>query len=397
MEFEFTKVDKDKQKDYSQFQSYVTIKDEGGKRNADEITDFMYQDFSGLASDKFISELEKRDFINIYIDDTQPTCSRFRDTLNYYDDELESNTAKIMADFDPVRVKEYQHVRSIRVPKQDPTKKYSPKENVKMKLEYTTRYYYKGELLDHTNSEHVSKIRFTLIKAKNEKDFGNGKTFVPLEFKDDTGAIDTIPVNGRDIKISKELVTQVYYRKPAVSKKPSKLPSDCSEEELEKYYGKAVKVSVTDSDELKTYYKNNIYVRFGYIAKKVSISKTPNPLTKIFTIGYQYFIKQIDIIDVGFDRPIAKQWNEYMGISKLTPKHRKKDDEEEEEVAAKKPIEDIDETEEESTKSETKSVKSSSAEEESSSESESDSDSEEPVPAPAPTPAPASKPKRGTK
>lgn len=187
--------DDEKQKKASTLQfttSVIEMKD-GKEVFSDRKTDFLFHEFSTLASEKFITEDEKRDFLKIPIFECEKACVDFANTIDEYDDALANQKETIFGKFSKL----YHHTRSVKDAKdEDDLEQATATDNSdggKLRKLRGCNYYYKNKLLNFASTESIRKaINVNLAKLKNNE---------PIVF-DDINVKVNLESGDKEIKIS---------------------------------------------------------------------------------------------------------------------------------------------------------------------------------------------------
>ncbi len=289
-----------KQKANVQYTTNITLMKDGKEVYPDEVTGFMFHEYSGFAPAKFFAP-EKRDFIKIPINEEEQTCVDFMNTVEKYDKALKDQMDSVFGKY----AKLYTRGPSIKEPKEkdelementeDKPKKPETK-SVKLRLRTGWRYYYEDTAIDVANTQTIRKaVSDHLAKSGDKK--GIDDLIVELTFKDGDKQIKK-KLKMSEIESRKEIMTKVYYRKVENLATDAKKVHECTDnDELEKYYGKPEEVEVKNGDDLDKYYRYNCYVRFLYGPAKIWAAKSKDENGKRKT-GIQFVCHQIDIINV---------------------------------------------------------------------------------------------------
>ncbi len=290
----------DKQKKATQYTTSVGLMKDGKKVYPDEVTGFIFQEYSGFAPAKF-NPPESRDWIRIPIIEEDKSCVELMNTINEYDDAFDKQKDIIFGKFSKL----YNHVRSVKEPKEEDElemeanadKPKKPKHNtVKFKLKMGWNYYYEGERLDYTNTSSIRKTVSDALAKNNDKKIIDD-LIVTLKFTEEDGKKSEKKVKMSDIESRKEISTKVYYRK-AENVSDAKKVNECADnDELEKFYGKPEEMTVKSPEDLDKYHRSNCYVRYLYGPSKVWASKSKGDDGKRRS-SLQFVCHQIDIIHI---------------------------------------------------------------------------------------------------
>ncbi len=297
--FEPIQFDDDKQKKATQFTTTVGLMKDGKKIYADEVTGFMYQEFSTFAPAKF-NDPDKRDWLRIPINEEEKACVDFETIVNEYDDAFETQKDTIFGKFSKL----YSQSRSVKEPKEEDElemeanadKPKKPKlKSIKLKLKMGWNYYYDNQLLDSVNTGAVRKAVSDALAKNNDKNIIND-VIVTLKFTDEDGKKSEKKLKMGDIESRKEISTKIYYRKAENVSADAKKPADCSDnDELEAIYGKPEEVTARSPEDLDKYHRANCYVRYLFGPSKVWAAKAKGEDGKRRT-SLQFVCHQIDII-----------------------------------------------------------------------------------------------------
>ncbi len=289
-----------KQKANVQYTTNITLMKDGKEVYPDEVTGFMFHEYSGFAPAKFFAP-EKRDFIKIPINEEEQSCVDFMNTVEKYDKALKDQMDSVFGKF----AKLYTRGSSIKEPKEkdelemegnDDKPKKPETKSIKLRLRTGWRYYYDDVALDVANTQTIRKaVSDHLSKSGDKK--GIDDLIVELSFKDGDKQIKK-KLKMSEIESRKEIMTKVYYRKVENLSADAKKVHECADnDELEKFYGKPEEVDVKTGEDLDKYYRYNCYVRFLYGPAKVWAAKSKDENGKRKT-GIQFVCHQIDIINV---------------------------------------------------------------------------------------------------
>lgn len=300
IEIDPIEFDNENQKKNVQYTTKVHLVKDGKKVYPDEVTGFMFHEYSGFAPAKFFAP-EKRDFIKAPINEEEKTSVDFMNTIEKYDKALNDQKESVFGKF----AKLYTIIPSVKEPKEedelemetDAGKPKKPKtKSVKFRLNTGWKYYYDNVALDRDNTNIIRKaVTDFLAKGGDKKDIGN--IIVELVFKDgDKQSKKKLKMN--EIESRKEITTKVYYRKVENLAADAKKVYECTDnDELEKYYGEPQLVDVKTGDDLDKYYRFNCYIRFLYGPSKVWAAKTKDENGKRKT-SLQFVCHQMDIIHI---------------------------------------------------------------------------------------------------
>ena len=305
----FKSISYDTIKRSDNFESTITKMINGIQTPAEEITGIIFQKYAGFAPSEFPkpgkkgpgpkemvpNPPEKRDYIKIKLNPNDPNSTELKKILENYDKQYEDKIKNIFdeesikflnkTDKKGKKINEYEFKPSIKeVEKEDITEEQEEGaklksedyyyDSCKFKLAMSWAYYYNDEKLDAHNTKIIKKTIGE--KKKGLKGSVFDKTFiesimVDLEFKDETGAIEKVSVKLGDIPSKKTNIdTVVFMRKPTEIIEGIKKPYDCSEEELNKFYGEPKYLEdCTSPEQFEKYYRNYSYVRFVFAPEKV--------------------------------------------------------------------------------------------------------------------------------
>jgi hypothetical protein len=277
IEIEPIAFDDPKQKANVQYSTKVSLVKDGKKVYPDEVTGFLFHEYSGFASAKYFAP-EKRDFIKIPINEEEETSTEFMQTIEKYDKALKDQMESVFGKF----AKLYTHILSVKEPKEDDElemenddgKSKKPKtKSIKLRLNTGWKYYYEENALDKDNTQAVRKaVTDFLGKGGDKKDIEN--IIIELTFNENGKTIKK-KLKMSEIESRKEITTKVYYRKVENLSADAKKIQDCADnDELEKYYGEPQLVDVKTGEDLDKYYRYNCYIRFLYGPSKVWAAKT---------------------------------------------------------------------------------------------------------------------------
>ena len=297
--FEPIQFDDDKQKKAIQFTTTVGLMKDGKKIYADEVTGFMYQEYSTFAPAKF-NEPDKRDSFRIAINEDEKPCVDFETIINEYDDSFEAQKDTIFGKFSKL----YSQSRSVKIPKEedelemeanaDKPKKQKFK-SIKLNLKMGWNYYYEDKILDSVNTGLVRKAVSDTLAKNNDKNLIND-VIVTLKFTDEDGKKSEKKLKMGEIESRKEISTRIYYRKAENVPPDAKKPTDCDDnDELEAIYGKPEEVIAKSPEDLDKYHRANCYVRYLFGPSKVWAAKAKGDDGKRRT-SLQFVCHQIDII-----------------------------------------------------------------------------------------------------
>lgn len=290
--------DDDKQKKAIQFTTTVGLMKDGKKIYADEVTGFMYQEYSTFAPAKF-NESDKRDSFRIPINEDEKACVDFETIVNEYDDAFEAQKDTIFGKFSKL----YSQSRSVKIPKEEDElemeanadKPKKPKfKSIKLNLKMGWNYYYENNILDSANTGAVRKAVSDALSKNNDKNLIND-VIVTLKFTDEDGKKSEKKLKMSEIESRKEISTRIYYRKAENVASDAKKPANCSDNELEAIYGKPEEVIAKSPEDLDKYHRANCYVRYLFGPSKVWAAKAKGEDGKRRT-SLQFVCHQIDII-----------------------------------------------------------------------------------------------------
>jgi hypothetical protein len=325
--FEPINVEDPSQKGKIQFESKIFVMDNGRPVYPDEETDFIYQKYSGFASEKFNTP-DKRDFVKIQIDPEQESCIKLKNVISEYDESFEANRKIVFGKYDRL----YKIGLSVKHPKEEEiiseddddndTKKDEEKkvklDSVKFKLNMAWFYYYENERLDKTNSNIIKKAVSDILQKNKNLDKDKKKALIgaltfKLKFVEDGKQVEK-PVAMADIEQRKEIDTKVFFRNPTTIKPDSKKANECSEEELAEIYGEPKPVDVRTPSDMDKYYNYNCYIRFIWGPSCVWAAKNKDPDADKRRAGIKFVIKSMDIIKIPYENSgnsIKKTYTEY--------------------------------------------------------------------------------------
>jgi len=347
-EIKFKPVSFDAIKSGNNFESAITKMVDGKEVPAEECTGIIFQKYTGYAPSEFPkpgkkgpgpremvpNPPEKRDYIKVKLDPLDPNAMELKKMMENYDKQYENSFNMI---FDEEarkflektnkkgeKINEYKYKSSIKEVERDEeeetvegTKSKSEDyyfDSCKLKLDMGWAYYYNDEKLDDNNTKIIKKA--ISDKKKSLKGSVFDKTviesiIVNLEFKDkDSGEMKKVSVKMTDIPSKKTHInTVVFMRKPTEKIDGNKKPHECSEEELDKFYGKPYYLEdCTSPEQFENYYKNYSYVRFVIAPEKVRFWKMGDKKE----CAINYVIKQIEIIREPFiSNTIKQNYKEY--------------------------------------------------------------------------------------
>lgn len=322
IEFEPINLEDPIQKARVQFESKIFNVSDGNKTYPVEETGFIYQEFSGFAPKKFIEDPSKRDFVKITLDPEQKACMELKENLSVYDEAYTSNEKKIFGKW----AKLYKYIPAVRPPKGDDvivsddeddleqdkkvvSSDVKPKfETCKMKLKMDWFYYYEDKRLDRTNTNSIKKAVTELMNNtksanmdKEKKKAAISALVVKLTFTEEGKKVSK-EVSMKDIEQRKEIDTKVFYRRPEKLEPDAKKPSECTEEELVKYYGEPLEPKdVKTPDDLDQFYRFRSYVRILFTPFRLWASKDKIAGADKRTCGIKFIINSIDIIQLPYE------------------------------------------------------------------------------------------------
>lgn len=348
-EIKFKSVSADAVKSGNNFESGISHMKDGKEVPAEECTSIIFQKYTGYAPNEFPkpgkkgpnremvpNPPEKRDYIKVKLDPSDPNAMELKKIMENYDEQYENNfnlifdeeTRKFLEKTNKKgdKINEYKFKSSIKEVERDEEEEEEVVEGVKpksedyyfdsckLKLDMGWAYYYDDKKLD----DHNTKIIKQAINDKRKSLKGTvfDKTVVEsimvnLEFKDeDSGEMNKVSVKMSDIPSKKtHIKTEVFMRKPTEMVDGIKKPHECSEEELDKFYGEPKHLEdCTSPEQFEKYYKNYSYVRFIIAPEKVRFWKMADKKE----CAINYVIKQIEIIREPFVSNVVKQnYKEY--------------------------------------------------------------------------------------
>lgn len=342
----FEPISTDVLKTGENFESSIYKMVDGKKVPAEEETSIIFQKYTGFAPSEFPkpgkkgpnremvpNPPEKRDYIKIKLDPNDPNCMKLKELINKYDEQYENDFDKIFdeegrkflnkTDKKGKKINEYEFKPSIKEIEKDEDEEVpegsKPKsedyyfDTCKFKLAMSWAYYYNDEKLDANNTKIIKKA--INDKRKMSKGTVFDKTIldtitVDLEFKDDDGDFKKISVKMGDIQSKKTNIdTAVFMRRPPEMVEGIKKPNECTEEELEQFYGEPKYLeNCTSPEQFEKYFKNYSYIRFVFKPEKVRFWKMSDKKE----CAIQYVIYQIEIIREPFVSTSVKQnYKEY--------------------------------------------------------------------------------------
>ena len=323
IEFEPINLEDPVQKAKIQFEAKIFNVADGNKTYPVEETGFIYQEFSGFAPKKFIEDPAKRDFVKIELNSEQKACIDLKRDLSEYDEAYMTNEKKIFGKW----AKLYKYIPAVRPPKgadevvsddendDEQVEKKAEKtdvrqkfESCKMKLKMDWFYYYENARLDRTNTNAIKKAVSDLMEAtksanldKDKKKAAIAALVIKLTFMEDGKKVSK-EVSMKDIEQRKEIDTKVFYRRPEKLELDAKKPSECTEEELVKYYGEPMEPKdVRTPDDLDQFYRFKSYVRILYTPFRLWASKDKMAGADKRTCGIKFIINSIDIIQLPYE------------------------------------------------------------------------------------------------
>lgn len=299
--FEPINYEDDKQKKATQFTTTVGLMKDGKKVYPDEVTGFMYQEFSGFAPAKF-NPPENRDWIKVNIMESEKECVDFMNTIEEYDHAFEKQKNLIFGKFD----KFYNIIKSVKEPKEEDElemeanadKPKKPKfKSIKLKLKMGWNYYYNDQVLDSANTAIIRKAVSDSLAKNNDKKLIDD-VIVTLKLVDEDGKKIDKKLKMSEIESRKEIATKVYYRKLDNHSTDIKKVTECNDnQELEEFYGKPEEMTVKSPEDLDKYHRSNCYVRYLYGPSKVWAAKSKGDDGKR-RASIQFVCHQIDIIHI---------------------------------------------------------------------------------------------------
>ena len=323
----FEPINPEEQKSKVQLESKIMYNIDGKEEYPEEESGWIYQEFSGFASKKFIEDPTKRDFVKFKLDLEQKSCLELKTILSKIDNTFEENRKMIFGKFDRL----YRFLPSVKPPKgkdeeellddeddenlDKPEKQAddleaTPKfDSVKMKLKMDWFYYYNDKRLDKANTNTIKKAVSELMKStksanldKDKKKAAINSLPIKLTFKDATDNKEVVEVLMKDIEQRKEIDTKIFYRKPEKLEPHAKKPYECSEEELIQLYGDPMDPQdVKTPDDLDLFYRNRCYVRCLFKPLLLWASKDKMAGADKRTCGIKYIIYQLDIIQLPYE------------------------------------------------------------------------------------------------
>ena len=427
-EIKFKPVSAEAVKSGNNFESVITHMKDGKEIPAEECTGIIFQKYTGYAPSEFPkpgkkgpnremvpNPPEKRDYIKVKLDPSDPNAMELKKIMEKYDEQYENNfnlifdeeTRKSLEKTNKKgeKINEYKFKSSIKEVERDEDEEevegVKPKsddyyfDSCKLKLDMGWAYYYNDEKLNAHNTKIIKKAisdKKKLLKGSVFDKSVVDSIMVDLEFNDeDSGEMNKVSVKMSDIPSKKTHInTVVFMRKPTEIVDGVKKPHECSEEELDKFYGEPKYLEdCTSPEQFEKYYKNYSYVRFVIAPEKIRYWKMADKKE----CAINYVIKQIEIIREPFVSNVVKQnYKEYsFGKSKKELFIDQSVDNQYKETTVEKTDIKIEETiqtkkldvDESGSESGSESEESGSESEESGSESESESGSDEPEVKPA--------------
>lgn len=346
-EIKFKQVSTDAIKSGNNFESIITHMKDGKEVPAEECTSIIFQKYTGFAPSEFPkpgkkgpnremvpNPPEKRDYIKVKLDPSDPNAMELKKIMENYDEQY-GNSFDVIFDEEArkylnktdkkgKKTNEYEFKPSIKEVERDEEEEQvegaKPKsedyyfDSCKLKLDMSWAYYYNDERLDANNTKIIKKAIGD--KKKSLKGSVFDKTvidtiMVDLEFKDkDSDEMRKVSVKLVDVPSKKTHInTVVFMRKPTEMIDGIKKPQECSEEELDKFYGEPKYLEdCTSPEQFEKYYRNYSYVRFVIAPEKVRFWKMADKKE----CAINYVIKQIEIIREPFVSNTVKQnYKEY--------------------------------------------------------------------------------------
>lgn len=347
-EIKFKQVSIEAIKSGNNFESAITQMVDGKELPAEEYTSIIFQKYTGYAPSEFPkpgkkgpgpkemvpNPPEKRDYIKVKLDPSDPNAMELKNIIEKYDESYESNYNLIFDEetrkfFEKTnkkgeKINEFKFKPSIKEVERDdeeePVEGAKPKpddyffDSCKLKLDMGWAYYYNDEKLDAHNTKIIMKAISDTKKALKGSVFDKSvieSIVVDLEFKDeDSGEMKKVSVKMSDIPSKKtHIKTVVFMRKPSEIVEGIKKPHECTEEELDKYYGEPKCLeNCTSPEEFEKHYKNYSYVRFVIAPEKVRFWKMADKKE----CAINFVIRQIEIIREPFVSNVVKHnYKEY--------------------------------------------------------------------------------------
>ena len=309
-ELYFEPINFEKQKkDYPGGLNYdTTVKaiENGRKVYALEETGFIQTQFSGFAPKEinaggktYSFESNQRSYIKIPLNPEQTTCLELEEQINMYDDALHENFETTFGSYSKL----FTHIRSVKEPKEadeldstvNPDAVVRPRyKSCKIRLHMGWNYYLNGVMLNDVNSEIVLK---TFVEARKKKIDANTLSVQLNLVNAEDGTEQLKEVRMKDIKqVKDKILTKVFYRRPETIVEGAKKVEDCTEDELDFYYGANSQVAVNVPDDLDKYYRHGCYIRLVYQPLKVYAQRNKGDDGKR-KCGLIFEVGRIDIIN----------------------------------------------------------------------------------------------------
>lgn len=234
---------------------------------------------------------EERNYIEIPIFPEQKTCVNFERQINIYDDSLIDNQSLICGKYSKL----YTCAASVReIAIMDVNNTSQIIASCKLNFIMGWNYYLDGELLNRQNFEIVK----SKILESKKKRINCDNELVKLYFIDNSGNKNIRFVKIKDIVQKKDKIfTYIRYREPKSISSDVKKIEDCNDEELDKFYGKAQNINLSNSADFDKYYNKNSYIRVVYAPEKIIANKNKNTDGKRY-LNYHFVCKSIEIINI---------------------------------------------------------------------------------------------------
>lgn len=268
-------------------------------------TGWMYTKYPIYASSKFVKNEEDRNYIKFEIDNNA-VCEQLRQQLEDFDKDINSQYEQI---FGEKRAKLHEKCVSIKDPKiptdleielakeEGKTLNPNPLPKFKIKLDFNNNCYYNGELLDFDNAKLVLQTYFGALNQAGGKPDKMKPVTYKLQIKNkETGKIEDIVATMDEVQIRKENKTAFFVRNSQNSYDEKTRPINMSQEDLDKFYGKAEEVEAKTPEQIDQYLTYNSWYRLIFSPEELWANKEGDKVSGKRNTGIKYVCKQIEII-----------------------------------------------------------------------------------------------------
>ena len=273
----------------------------GRKVYAEEETGMMFHEFPQFVSSKFTPP-DKRDYMYVPIYPDQETCLDFEKSIAKYNEIFENQRERVFDKYNKL----YTYMNPIKEVRDDdiefdidPNKpKIQKFKKVKVKLSTCWSYYLleTNERLDQKNTQIVRKTISDALSKNKDKSIIDTLSY-QLVFTDLNGVSVKKLVKMSEIESRKEIDTKFFYRKPENIPENAKKVSECTEEELETYYGTPELQDVRTDTDVDQFYRPGCWIRILFVPAKLWANKVKDATGKR-NCSIQFVAKSIDIIHV---------------------------------------------------------------------------------------------------